>query len=236
MANQRRRRRNPFRYARRKKLVSYSTSKVAKTGQASKVDLSNMARDIKKFSLEASLARWAKPELKFMDTELYNSTLPTSGWSAVNSIDSIPQGDSAGSRDGDVVIMKKIQVKGYITINAGASYPTLVRLVIFKRPINDTSPTTTDYADAVINSFRNLHHSVEYQTLYDKVHELQVLGVSANSTWNFDINIPVDYPVHYVSSGTAAPERNAVYLMLMQSDATYAPTAYILGRIRYYDK
>lgn len=239
----RRRRPNRFnrriRYEQRRRPgASSATRKVARGKKATTYDVARIASDVVKYgSMVAGLAAKVNSELKHFDKTLHTGAMPTIGWTAPVAITDVPQGDTDQTRDGDSILLKKLQINGLATVNASATICTKLRFVIFKRAVNQIAPVANEYAVPGIFTYRDLDETSYYQTVYDKVHTLAPSGVAGSTSQKvlFDINIPFDMHVVYETSTTDGGAKNALYWMAIQDDSTNAPNLELISRIRFYD-
>ena len=222
-----------IRYERKKPRVSKSAYQVSKGKKPTRYDLNRIAGDVVKYgTIAASLYSKVNSEFKHYDKTLHTGAMPTLGWTTPVSITDVPQGDTDMTRDGDSILLKKLQINGLLTVNTSATISNKVRFVVFKRPINEQAPVANEYAVPGVFTMRELDFTSYYQTVIDKVYTLATSGVSGSQKQklSIELNIPFDNHVIYETATTDAGAKNALYWMAIQDDSTNAPNLELISR------
>lgn len=167
----------------------------------------------------------------------FATTLNTSG--TVTHLTDISQGDSSSTRTGNSLLLKTVYVKNRVIWN---SLDVLelgsIRywIVMDTQQAADTSPTLTDI-------FNNLNgtQSMTNVTTQGRFKILKSGTIKQNRNLAFnDVNDFYTCPsfgTHIKYNGTAGSDiqKNGIYLVQYQSDATTPPSTYTVTRVTWHD-
>lgn len=134
-------------------------------------------------------------ELGHKDTAQTAVSIPTTGVFVL--VNGTAHGDSDLTRTGDEVVATSLQFRYRIEANVLALNATLVRvLLIWDSQANGASPTLATMFDQLfisdpIYAPYNLDYQKRYKFLYDRVHVLNPVLQSAESTGSLDNVVPV---------------------------------------------
>lgn len=111
-------------------------------------------------------------EYKYIDSS-DSDTTPTTA--VTYHINQISQGDGPTNRDGAQVKMKKLVIRGGLSLHPSSPLPTKVRVILWRNVSNNSSSSTgvanvLDSSD--VNSLRNLNETERIKVLSDKVYSL----------------------------------------------------------------
>ncbi|QGH72492.1 MAG: capsid protein [CRESS virus sp. ctmn412] len=109
-------------------------------------------------------------ELKYYDTIITNNT-PVSGTSLVSILDDMAQGDTESTRDGNYIIIKSINVKGYVYDQGAGPRDTICRMILIREKVDceGNLPLVGDLLDTdAIPSLRYWPNMGNFQVWWDK--------------------------------------------------------------------
>jgi len=148
-------------------------------------------------------------ELKFFDTAL---TIPSTALlvaattAATGLVALIPQGDGESNRDGRQCVVKRISIKGVLTLTPGAETivsPIAHMYLVLDKQANGVAAIATDIFDSNIpgSAFMKLENSKRFKILKSWQHSLMpTAGVSGAwcgqrrlIKWSKGCNIPLDF-------------------------------------------
>lgn len=191
----------------------------------------------KKFMLKDYPMRSSGTEKKAVDTTISSTFALTNGFGLLNGIS---LGSDINNRVGRKILIKKVQLSGYIEVAGLANDGNLCRLkLIYDKQTNKAIPLATDIlnADDAI-SFNNLANRERFLTLWEKSY---ILGVSTtdNSTIAVKESIPVNLETIFNSgnAGTVADIQTGSLYLIYATIGTAAnlPGINVNTRVRYLD-
>ncbi len=172
-------------------------------------------------------------EFKTIDTVNTGTVSTTAGFVLLNGT---APGDDFDTRDGRQIRVKSVQVT--ITwIQHATAVVTFLRVIIFidKQP-NEVTPVVTQLLDtSSIVSFRNLDQRKRFIILKDKVLTMSDVGTKQGiMKWYKQLDAKTMYDAG--TAGTIADiTTNALFLMLVSSEASNQPTVTRVTRVRFID-
>lgn len=187
--------------------------------------VNKLARKVKKLELEK--------DYKTLDTS-YDSTVASTG--VFTLLNGIAQGDAEGTRDGNKVVVKSVQIKG-AAVTADA-YNQMRCIIFTDNQPNSAAPALGDILESTgnpINSFFRTTTRKRFRILYDRTVDMDTDDPISQFP-NFYRKMYLS--TQYSTSGNtiAAITRNSLYMLLVSdSDAVTHPAAEIYARIRYVD-
>lgn len=177
--------------------------------------------------------------------------------STINALNTIAQGDGEQNRDGRNVVMKKISIKGNVTINVQQNVVALDALpVVYLALVQDkqTNGAQLNSEDVFTNPsgatplaahpFRNLQYIKRFNVLktctlefenglyptYDGTN-IEVSGKMMAFEMHKDLNIPVNFTG--TTSAIANIADNSLHLIGYCTSTTYAPEVNYNARVRF---
>ncbi len=172
-------------------------------------------------------------EFKAIDIANSGTVSTTAGFVLLNG--SAP-GDDFDTRDGRQVRIKSIQIT-LTYFQHSSAVVTQIRAIVFldKQP-NETTPTVTELLDtATMVSFRNLNFRKRFVILRDEVFTMSDSG-SKMGIWKYYKQIDAKTVFDAGTAGTIADiTTNAIFLMLLSTEATNLLNVTRVSRIRFID-
>lgn len=166
---------------------------------------------------------------------------PTDSTSATSNnvlLNGIAQGDNIGQRTGNSLLMKRIDIKGYVQMNGTATDVQGVRiaLVLDTQQISDDS--TIGFEDVFeatqpLTSFMQDSQLGRFTVLWDRT--FHVTEVNGNFRVPYKISVPLGLHVRY--NGTAATDlqKHGMWLITVSDASANYPTVVYNSRLRYHD-
>lgn len=191
-----------------------------------------------KFKKEVRKMIYKQKERKVHGTSVTEQPISTLGNGYWNqALLSIPQGDAFNQRDGNIVHLNGLALRGFFHSNQTSAGPIGVRMAVVqhigKDVTNDklfTDASGVDQAN-VGNNSNALHWSFNreaFRTLASKVYILNTDGQRDNTIRQFKMYVkPLIKRLMYDSGSTQAPERNLrfiVYARQLNNDETTGST------------
>lgn len=193
---------------------------------------------VKAYKTAMFLKTVLNPELKFFDNAV-GSAISSTG--VITLLNSIPQGNDEGQRDGNSIKLNKIVVRADVARNSSAtSTATFIRyMIVCDTDGQGSTPAVTDIlASADPASLLNiLTYPGRFKVLMDKHFHLDT-GAQQAVTFQHIIDMnkfPSCNHLHYSSTTGASVKKNALYLVQVGSEATNTPSQDTNIRLRYYD-
>lgn len=174
-------------------------------------------------------------EHKYLDTTI-SGNISYAG--SVTQLSSIPQGDTAVTRDGNSVKCNFVSLKGTITQHSSA-INTFVRMILFVDKFNQgTAPTVTDVLvgnsdTQVVNYPLNRNNAGRFQILVDRVYPLSIEGSRTKTVSMFK-----KFSNHHIKFNGAAgtdEKQGQIYLLLVSNESASFPPVEVYSRIDFYD-
>lgn len=169
-------------------------------------------------------------EVKYHDTQLAG----TYGPGATFNLSNIAVGDTNTTRDGNSILVKKLNVKYTLTKNSLA--PTdFVRVMFYvDHQSRGSKATVTDVLQGdSIDAFMNRDHTARYRILANDVFALNDNTPNVYVDRNFDLSHKIKY------DGTANTEADldsgGVYVLITSKDPTNIGTVDLDSRLRFID-
>lgn len=174
--------------------------------------------------------------VEIKDYSLIGFTTSTNSSGQLINLSEIPQGDGAGSRDGDSV--KPQYFKGNFTVynHASANLFTQFRVIIFKhKQANGTTPAVTDILETP-TCFQLTKRTEEYRftILYDNCFIMKPPYSGSKDIVNFKVRVPMEGHIKFVTGATTY-ESGGLYMLLLADQATNTPSLYYNTRLTYTD-
>lgn len=205
-----------------------------------------------KASKAFSMARLAlrRQEVKYTNSSTYNTALSTTMSNTF--MLSIPQGDTALTRDGNKLWLKSLKVRASFKCSAGSTLqPCAVRMLIWQDNQQISSSDLTSGSVMLSNTYWNSLYNFpagvgRAKLLYDRTFNASPTSVgyaSAGATpSSFDKYIITKFKVkgfrpniEYNGANGGDIQKNGIYLMLIKSNSNYTVNPEIDWQIRYTD-
>ncbi len=178
--------------------------------------------------------------MSLLNTEFKSIDLAASGTVSTTAgivlLNGTAPGDDFDTRDGRQARMKSIQITLTYFINSSATL-TFIRIIVFidKQP-NEVTPTAVQLLDVGdIVSLRNLDFRKRFVILKDDIVTMSDAGEKLGS-WKFYKKIDTKTQYDAGTAGTIADiTTNALFLLLVSSEATNTPNVTRVSRVRFID-
>jgi len=179
-------------------------------------------------------------ETKFLDSNI--STTCSATMTDVGSFTTIPQGDTASTRQGSGVRLVRWKVNCSLVSNASATYTQPVRVIAYYTPNNlgGTQITPTQVLQVVTEIKSHYNMNTEgYRVIYDKVHYAEPIAVG-RSIQHFSIDYaPLDHQLKWTNADTTGSVSNItagfIAMAVMCEQGTNVPALEQRHRIHYVD-
>ncbi len=183
-----------------------------------------------RYNRKGAYSRGVQPELKFFDTTISASPVPSTGVFQ-NSLVIIPQGDGQSNRDGRKIQVKSLTTHMHFVLDTVASaslahHDTILVKLVLDTQVNGALPLALDYVVDSTNSltFRNLANSQRFKTLWARSVNLFPHAAAGDGSTNdsgeyaidMTVHIKVDVPIYYNASAStgaiSTQESNGLFL------------------------
>lgn len=167
---------------------------------------------------------------------VYSGTVTSATTAQTISLNQIAIGDTNSSRTGNSVLMKTMQIKGFITWSTLSTTDRMhFILVQDKQQIADTIPNWSDFYTGDINSFpANFSHQ-RFKVLANYRYK----QTDDNRNSQVPVNIFLRYQTHVYYNGPLSTDvaKNGLYLIMISNKAAGAnpPTLSANARITFHD-
>lgn len=155
----------------------------------------------------------------------------------VSPITQIAEGNEDFERVGRSIILKSVQIRGYVANNDSiATNPTLVRIMIIRdNSFSGSDPTIANVLQA--SSTIGLRTQSPEKThavsvLYDK---LSHVDVNSRNQFTFEKFIKLNSKCIFDGTTSTSSNKGGLYLLLLSNRATNMPTIATQLRVRYVD-
>ncbi len=177
-------------------------------------------------------------EYKRHDVQL--TTTATSSTATINQLTNIAQGDSDLTRDGSDIVIKRIELKYFITQHATASI-TYVRVML----VQDTQTNEAIYAAADLLEDVTANDAIvspllwfkkrRFKVLYDRTHALSDVWkiITEMHTINLGLNMKVVYDASTPSIADVIT--NSLSFFTISTEATNTPSITFFSRVFFID-
>lgn len=183
-------------------------------------------------------------EVNYKDSTSNNYALDTTG--TIRLPFEVASGTAVTERTGKKIILKSLQVRGFLVVGLTAQYNDVAILVVFdKRPTGSLPAITDILVSADSFAMNNDSNSGRFTIL--KRHDLSLVGNGAGNNYTSNTMVSADFFVDlknrssvYKALGTGAIgdiEEGAIYIIAVGNNVagTGACTGYLNCRLRYYD-
>lgn len=177
----------------------------------------SMAMDVEPSFYSSSRRKLAR-ETGFVD--LAAATLPANTTGSISLVATIANGTSVNQRVGKKVVLKSIQMKGFLNSDSTTTLTQARWLLVYDRKPAAALPAITAILDTISpNSFNNDANSGRFQILRTKQYGLvgnSATPVADSGMHVIDEYVKVNKPAVYAAAGTGAIgdiETGAVYLV-----------------------
>lgn len=194
------------------------------------VTLKSIARNAAKGLIKYYL----NPEYKFVDNLANNVSIPNAPTASL--LTGIAQGDDQSTRDGYSVKITNLNFHADVQINAAATGPQIVRIMLlFMNENNGAAPTMSRiFADPTnIRSPYNLLFKDEFKMLYDKTMALSTDYPKRVLKWNFKPHTHAKFSG--TTSATASITTGHYWLLIWGDAGANTPAISYYHRVRYLD-
>ncbi|WP_445775568.1 hypothetical protein [Shewanella sp.] len=186
-------------------------------------------------AIAKSVKNMLNVEYKWIDAAIGIINCPAAG--TMIGLNQVAQGDTEITRDGEQIKAVSLYIKAVLTINAAAT-ASQIRVIIFKAPmlVTATTPTPADLLEAVtVISPLNRNVYKKYRIMYDKTFTLDSNGVQSRTIKYFKKF--VNLKLRYQGGGALITDmrENALFCLVIGSEAVNEPTINIYSRIRFID-
>ena len=158
----------------------------------------------------------------------------------INTLTTIPQGDTANTRDGYSLKLQNLAWRLFIKQNASATTPTQVRVMIVQG-LDDTAASQAFLLESTGSApldMRNIYYTNELKVLYDKVLNVGPNGSASAGVYRngFIKRFPSEH-LTFDQADTAGTSirKGALFMCIIGDNATNAPSYDFTYRIRYVD-
>jgi hypothetical protein len=158
------------------------------------------------------------------------------GTDFVQSMSSVPQGDTDSTRDGDRIKLKEIRFR--VGIKTGSTTPTFLRVICFQWKPN----TTPVYANILLDQ-----HNTSAASLSDFTHDtrqmyhilsddLVQVDTVAHPATCVERSIKSGFePYIQYQAGSSSNATNMIYVMAVSDVNSNGPLVILFGKLLYYD-
>ncbi len=173
-------------------------------------------------------------EFKSIDVEALPLTPTPTG--IVSLLNASIQGDDFDNRDGRQIRFKSIRVALNIRMNASATQTSMRAIIVLDKQPNGILMVLTDLLTAVgITQFRNLDNRKRFVILWNRVVNLSDNGSQITTIQYYKkLNMHTTYDDSNNGNITDI-ETNAMYLVLISTEATNTPSVFTSVRMRFID-
>ncbi len=194
--------------------------------------------------------RFAGPsgELKFFDTDLDDAVVVVG--MAIYNLTIVPEGNGESDRIGRKMTIKRIHIRGNVSIAANAtmanSSDTVIGMLVQDTQTNGAQYTAADLLDTdSFKSFRNLANSKRFKILHKVIFDLKVGGAAPSGAAllhgedvisinvNKNVSIPIEYDNSANTGVITSVRTNNLYWVTQSSAGVSSIIAN--ARIRYTD-
>ena len=153
----------------------------------------------------------------------------------VISLTDLAQGNDAGQRTGNSVLVKGIATK-MVCRNSASSFNTTLRLMWFMdtQQVGDTSPSVTDVLDGA-SVVQPLNHNTvgRFKILKQIFITMSNTGGNTQKVLNFFIKL--NHHVRYNGTTVSDIQRGGLYLLAISDEDTNMPSINATQTVQYYD-
>lgn len=170
-------------------------------------------------------------ERKFVDVTLVTALSNTGD---ITQLNPLAEGATESTRNGLSVLMKNLFIRQALYMNSAARIE-FIRLIVFvdSQQVGDTAPAVTDVLEtASYVSPLNRQAAGRFSILYDHVHSFSITGSQCGF---LKLNIPVNLHAKYNGAASTDIQKNGVYILRIESEATNHASGNMYSRINYYD-
>lgn len=168
---------------------------------------------------------------KHLHNKVHNPSIPSAGTVAL--ISDIAQGDDVADRQGNSILMKYIEFKYTIQINASATATTVRLMLIVDKDNQGSSPSPTDILDFASEvSPLNTDNASRFWVLADKMYALSINGDRVVTDHVFR---RCNFHTKYSGANSTDTKANNIYLLTVSNEATNEPTLQGYTRCAFYD-
>lgn len=164
----------------------------------------------------------------------YSGTLTNATTNQTMSLNRVAQGDTNSTRTGNSILLKSVQIKGFITWNA-SSFNDRVRFLLVQdtQQINDTIPNWSDFYTGDINSFPRDFAQQRFKVLGSYVYKQDI----DNSKSEIAVNIYKTFQTHVKYNGPLETDiaYNGLYLVMISNKSVNPPTLALNTRTTFHD-
>lgn len=157
----------------------------------------------------------------------------------ITSLVGIDQGDTDSGRTGNSILLRSLYLRGSIQINPSVTGNTRIMLALVKdsQQISDTTPNVSNIFTSITDpdgALLNLNNAGRFKILWRQSY---ILTPSNGSRPAVEINKYFKLYSHVRFNGTTATDiqKNAYYLVMINSENTNYPSISITSRIGYHD-
>lgn len=155
-------------------------------------------------------------------------------------LNSIGQGDTDQSREGNSVLMKSLLFRGYLSTSATAGV-TRVRIMLIRdnQQIGDTAPSQSDILDGdftdPIQAPLNNNTVGRFTVLADRKYCLNQLVAAQSMAQEISIYLRMNKHARYNGTSGSDIQKNGIYCLFIHDQPTYSPQLNYSSRLTYVD-
>ncbi len=180
-------------------------------------------------------------EQKFLDKT--DSSGTTTAWALLGSdFLVIPQGSGVGTRDGQKVTLKSVDLRGTVTPSVTSQVGHLVRVVMYFVNDNVLPTLPIPMASASVNSFVDIpeKRGKTLRILFDRSFSVPdtfdgTAGTGGDKIFSFHKHIKINKQLEYGDSSSLNPVNGLLAILIISASATTVPVVATNVRVNYTD-
>lgn len=182
-----------------------------------------------------STAKWVASMIN-VEKKLHDVALDEgqTGTGNVYLLNGVAQGDTTVSRDGNSIKMHDIDLNFIAEKNPSATYSHMRIMILMDKQTDSTTPTITDVLEtSTVNSHRNIDYTRRFYMYYDRV--ITVDNDKPSIEWKKHIKTQAHVRYSGAGNSITAISSAPIFLMVLSTELTDAPTLIAKSRLRYID-
>lgn len=201
-------------------------------------------KPVSKMGTALSLARTAYRGFKFIrgivnsekHVHDFESTAAIDSTGEVHRLTGVAQGDDLTGRTGRSIMVKSLQIRARMTINASATTSQVRCILLIDHDANSTAPTWAEVIGSsdLLTGMRELDTDRKrFRVLYDKLFSVSING---NRTAIIDKFIKLgNHHVYFDGTTNTSDASGKIFLLLVSNEGTNTVAKVLNTRIRFYD-
>lgn len=150
-------------------------------------------------------------------------------------LNGVGQGDAAGDRNGNSILMRSININLKYTINASATNTTIRTILFWDKECNGSTPVAGDFLQNV-SAMGNYNHdeASRFTMIYDKRISLSISGTQESSR---RIYRKLQRHTHYDGASNAITDMvdYSLWLFMISDEGTNTPTVQFRSQVLFID-